>query len=157
MITFQSPIYYGLLNKKSSVNVISFSLTQSDHIKRLLLYLNVLIYPMLISALDAGCGPGRTALELSSVFNHVEAYDYSQGFVDMMIAKAANRGIRNLVAYQGDSHRQKEICQLKTFDLIHGSNLIDRLHSPEKWVLQSKVRIDFCVKWSNILHSGFIL
>jgi hypothetical protein len=59
----------------------------------------------------------------------------------MLVAKAANRGITNLVAYQGDSHRQMEICQLKMFDLIHGSNLIDRLHSPEKWVLQSKVRL----------------
>jgi len=85
----------------------------------------------------------KSALELSSEFSQVEAYDYSQGFVDMLVAKAANRGITNLVAYQGDSHRQMEICHLKMFDLIHGSNLIDRLHSPEKWVLQSKVRFDF--------------
>jgi hypothetical protein len=71
----------------------------------------------------------------------VEAYDYSQGFVDMMVREMTNRTIRNLVAYQGDSHRQEEISVAKQFDLIHGCNLIDRLHSPEKWVLQSKVTI----------------
>ena len=90
-------------------------------------------------ALDAGCGPGRTALELSSVFNQVEAYDYSQGFVDMLLSEMTDCGIKNLRAYQGDSHKQEEICRIKKYDMIHASNLIDRLHSPEQWVLQSKV------------------
>jgi hypothetical protein len=44
-----------------------------------------------------------------------------------------------LLAYQGDCHQQKDICRTKQFDLIHGCNLIDRLHSPEMWVAQSKV------------------
>ncbi len=51
-------------------------------------------------ALDTGCGPGRTALELCSVFDHVEAYDYSQGFVDMMINEMKKRELGNLVAFQ---------------------------------------------------------
>jgi len=41
----------------------------------------------LISALDCGCGPGRTALELTTQFHQVEAYDYSQDFIDMLIEK----------------------------------------------------------------------
>ena len=101
-------------------------------------------------ALDAGCGPGRTALELCSVFDKVEAYDYSQGFVDMMINEMERRKVENLVAYQGDSHNQEEICRIKKFDLIHGCNLIDRLHSPEKWVLQSKVSLKLNVTLERV-------
>ncbi|XP_065662407.1 uncharacterized protein LOC136084936 isoform X1 [Hydra vulgaris] len=39
------------------------------------------------TALDAGCGPGRTAIELSDTFKQVMAYDYSNGFVELMNAK----------------------------------------------------------------------
>jgi len=89
------------------------------------------------TALDAGCGPGRTALELCEKFDNVEAYDYSQGFVDMMNDNMKKRGISNLKAYQGDSHKQAELTSEK-FDLIFGCNLIDRLHNPESWLRQSK-------------------
>jgi formylglycine-generating enzyme required for sulfatase activity len=40
-------------------------------------------------AMDAGCGPGRTALELCREFGVVEAFDYSQSFTDMMVLKRA--------------------------------------------------------------------
>jgi len=90
------------------------------------------------TALDAGCGPGRTAMELCAKFGKVEAYDYSQSFVDMLLEQKKKRNLVNLTTYQGDSHRQKFICQSKEFDLIFGCNLIDRLHSPEQWILQSK-------------------
>ena len=47
------------------------------------------------AAMDAGCGPGGTALQLCKDFKLVEGYDYSQGFVDMMVKKkkemASNR------------------------------------------------------------------
>ena len=43
------------------------------------------------AAMDAGCGPGGTALQLCQDFKHVEAYDYSQGFVDMMLAKKTEK------------------------------------------------------------------
>ena len=43
------------------------------------------------AAMDAGCGPGGTALQLCLDFKHVEAYDYSQGFVDMMLAKRTEK------------------------------------------------------------------
>ena len=69
----------------------------------------------------------------------MEAYDYSQGFVDMMPAQQERRGLDNLVCYQGDSHRQTDMTHNK-FDLIFGCNLIDRLHTPIDWIQQSKVR-----------------
>ncbi|XP_065663047.1 uncharacterized protein LOC136085651 [Hydra vulgaris] len=90
------------------------------------------------TALDAGCGPGRTAIELSDTFKQVMAYDYSNGFVELMNAKKKEKNILNLVTFQGDSHNQKEICDDKMFDLILGCNLIDRLHSPQEWLNQSK-------------------
>jgi len=89
--------------------------------------------------MDAGCGPGGTALQLCEDFKLVEAYDYSQGFVDMMLAKKTEKGLENLRAYQGDSHKQNELTSQK-FDLIFGCNLIDRLQFPRQWLLQSKVK-----------------
>jgi len=88
-------------------------------------------------ALEAGCGPGRTAMELCKAFKNVEAYDYSQSFVDMMLENKASKGLQNLTAYQGDSHIQKQLTTEK-FDLIFGCNLIDRLHTPIEWVKQSQ-------------------
>jgi len=92
------------------------------------------------SALDAGCGPGRTALELANHFRHVEAYDYSQGFVDMCCKERDQQGLTNLTVYQGDSHKQKDLTEHR-FDLIFGCNLIDRLHTPREWIEQSKAML----------------
>jgi len=89
-------------------------------------------------ALDAGCGPGRTAMELCSTFAQVRAYDYSQGFVDNMLSKAGEKGLTNLTACAGDSHAQRDIYPDEKFDLIFGCNLIDRLHTPHEWIHQSK-------------------
>ena len=36
------------------------------------------------TALDAGCGPGGSALRLAAAFQQVEAYDYSGGFVELL-------------------------------------------------------------------------
>ena len=69
----------------------------------------------------------------------VEAYDYSQGFVDMMKNEQEKRGLDNLISYQGDSHQQEKMTENK-FDLIFGCNLIDRLHTPIDWIKQSKVQ-----------------
>jgi len=92
------------------------------------------------TALDAGCGPGRTAMELCKVFEKVEAYDYSQSFVDMMQENKTKKGLFNLTAYQGDSHIQDQLTTEK-FDLIFGCNLIDRLHTPIEWVKQSQAML----------------
>ena len=90
-------------------------------------------------ALDAGCGPGRTAIELCAQFTKVCAYDYSEGFVENMRSKALEMAVDNLECRQGDSHVQQEMYPGRKFDLIFGCNLIDRLHSPADWVTQSKV------------------
>ena len=72
----------------------------------------------------------------------VEGYDYSQSFVDLLLAQKRKRGIKNLNVYRGDCHKQKETCGDKKFNLIFGGNLIDRLHSPMLWLQQSKVMLD---------------
>ena len=71
----------------------------------------------------------------------MKAYDYSQGFVDNMLSKAGEKGLANLTACAGDSHKQKEIYPGEKFDLIFGCNLIDRLHTPQDWIQQSKVSL----------------
>ena len=68
----------------------------------------------------------------------MEAYDYSQSFVDMMKEQQERRHLTNLTCYQGDSHVQSSLTKDK-FDLIFGCNLIDRLHTPSAWITQSKV------------------
>ena len=56
----------------------------------------------------------------------------------MMKIHQEQRGIKNLICYQGDSHCQDKMSDNK-FDLIFGCNLIDRLHTPITWIKQSKV------------------
>ena len=88
------------------------------------------------------------------------AYDYSDGFVENMLTKASQFGLTNLsgrewqwhlngnINYylpsgrQGDSHAQMSMYPDTKFDMIFGCNLIDRLHTPDMWVLQSKVKIN---------------
>ena len=104
-------------------------------------------------ALDAGCGPGRTAIELCGQFTKVCAYDYSEGFVENMRSRARQMKVDNLECRQGDSHRQQELYPGQKFDLIFGCNLIDRLHSPASWVTQSKVLGGDLVTGHYTLHT----
>ncbi|XP_065674423.1 uncharacterized protein LOC124819331 isoform X2 [Hydra vulgaris] len=90
------------------------------------------------SALDAGCGPGRTAIELCGTFKQVVAYDYSSKFVELMEIKQKEKNVLNLITFQGDSHCQKKLIPYQMFDLILGCNLIDFLHTPKEWLIQSK-------------------
>jgi hypothetical protein len=78
-------------------------------------------------------------------------------------AFGSNPKAKNLIAYQGDAHKMRDIAGGKEavaqgtalgagvvdgaagavdnnakFDLIFGCNLIDRLHTPSDWVLQSR-------------------
>ena len=87
---------------------------------------------------------------LKAPFSNVCAYDYSEGFVENMKARAEEMGVKNLSGRQGDSHCQEEMYPGTKFDLIFGCNLIDRLHSPSSWVTQSKVRRGFPRKMSHI-------
>jgi len=89
-------------------------------------------------ALDAGSGPGRVAIELGQYFGKVEAFDYSDPFVDMMKKKITEKGIKNVIPYQADAHdllnSVKEPNPEGKFDLIFNCNLIDRLHTPIKFL-----------------------
>ncbi|CAD7946966.1 unnamed protein product [Amoebophrya sp. A120] len=104
-------------------------------------------------AMDAGCGPGRSAFELlagtrgggnsgTNGFAKVEAFDYAEGFVDMLKQEQARLGIpeERLASYQGDAHLLAEICKnpLGTYDLVSGCNLIDRLHDPMQYLQACK-------------------
>ena len=95
------------------------------------------------AAMDAGCGPGRTAMELCNKFEIVEAFDYSQNFIDSLNRHKETflkktEMISKITAYQGDAHEMETNAHQKEFDLIVGCNLIDRLHSPEIWINQTK-------------------
>ena len=82
-------------------NLLLFDFSPIESKTNLIIFYRTLIFEQtLVVALDAGCGPGRTALELCSVFGRVEAYDYSQGFVDMMINEMSQRELGNLAAFQ---------------------------------------------------------
>ena len=72
----------------------------------------------------------------------------------MMLGEKAKGNVENLTAYQGDSHKQMELTRSKHFDMILGCNLIDRLHTPRDWILQSKVRV-FSDPLFIVQRSGF--
>ena len=58
-----------------------------------------------------------------------------------MLEKAGAAGLTNLDGRQGDSHAQEIMYPGMKFDLIFGCNLIDRLHTPQLWIQQSKVNL----------------
>jgi ubiquinone/menaquinone biosynthesis C-methylase UbiE len=39
------------------------------------------------TAIDAGAGPGRSSFVMAELFKHVETFDYSHGFIDMLHKK----------------------------------------------------------------------
>jgi len=79
-------------------------------------------------------------MNVLTIILEVEAYDYSQSFVDMLQQNKSEKDLLNLTAYQGDSHVQDQLTT-KKFDLIFGCNLIDRLHTPIKWIEQSQAML----------------
>jgi 5-histidylcysteine sulfoxide synthase len=87
-------------------------------------------------ALDAGCGPGRMALELAKRFEEVVAFDFATEFVE----ECRNRAPKNMTAFVADAHKVGEYDQIaaRKFDLIVGANLIDRMTDPIEWISQSK-------------------
>ena len=78
-------------------------------------------------------------LILSLKISQVEAYDESEHLVNLLRAAMTSRGVENMRCYQGDCHQQLQLTHDDKFDLILGSNLIDRLHTPLEWIRQSKV------------------
>jgi len=116
-------------------------------------------------ALEVGAGPGRSAIELSKAFGHVDAGDYSQSFVDvaqkLMVDGELNWKMvvdrtADVVAERSVSAKDLEVGSvsfsqmdalalpksLTGYDLICGFNLIDRLAKPKDFLLQARERLN---------------
>jgi putative 4-mercaptohistidine N1-methyltranferase len=116
-------------------------------------------------ALEVGAGPGRSAIELSKAFDHVDAGDYSQSFVDiaqkliadgeihwtMMVDRTANTVVERSVSAKdlevgSVSFSQMDALALPKsltgYDLICGFNLIDRLAKPKDFLLEATTRLN---------------
>ena len=91
--------------------------------------------------MDAGAGPGRSSFVLAEVFKHVETFDYSYGFIDMLHKKKPEMLSKEIadriIGYQGDAHEFKKIARKEHYNLIFNCNLIDRLYNPKTFVEQA--------------------
>jgi len=118
-------------------------------------------------ALDIGCATGRLSFELANSFNKVDGIDFSARFIGVGTAlkqnetikyKAMNEGelytlkttnikelgyedIKNKVEFfQGDACNLK--AHFKDYDMIIGTNLIDRLYDPKLFLNDIKNRLN---------------
>lgn len=57
----------------------------------------------------------------------------------MLQGEQKKRGVANIISLFGDTNNQMNLFKGKRFNLILGSNLIEKLNDPTKWILQSKV------------------
>lgn len=107
------------------------------------------------SVLDIGCSVGRVSFELTKYFDKVVGVDYSQGFVDTANHLKENKSINYQKRIEGDIKENKtyklenidaskvnffqgDACALDkdhtNFDMIIAINLLDRLHTPIKFL-----------------------
>jgi len=116
-------------------------------------------------ALEVGGGPGRAAVELSRVFDHVDSGDYSKRFVELgqqlvqegglqwnsLVDRTAGKVVeRTAVASDLQigsvtfSHMDAQALpkELTGYDLICGFNLIDRLAQPKDFLLEARSRLN---------------
>jgi len=118
-------------------------------------------------ALDIGCSVGRAAFELSESFEQVDALDFSARFIQMAVQLQEAGRIRyerteegDLVSFQerslqelgltGDYSNirfmQQDATNMKPefsgYDLVVAANLIDRLHSPARFLRDIADRIN---------------
>jgi 5-histidylcysteine sulfoxide synthase/putative 4-mercaptohistidine N1-methyltranferase len=123
-------------------------------------------------ALDIGCSVGRTAFELAGSFEHVDALDFSTRFIQIGVQMQQKKRILYERTEEGDlmtfqertleslgltgeysniHFLQQDATNLKPefagYDLVLAANLIDRLHSPAKFLRDITGRI----------HSGGVL
>lgn len=115
-------------------------------------FLNGLALPQDAQALDVGCAVGRSSFELAAFCESVIGIDYSQAFIDAAntlknegelsyrfheegnvlrdaLATVPAQLDRERVQFEtGDAMHLR--LELKNFDVVHASNLIDRLHTP---------------------------
>ena len=118
-------------------------------------------------ALDLGCATGRATFELARHFDHVTGLDFSARFIDLGVQLAGQGVVRYTMADEGElvSYRERKLtdfgleafrnkvaffqgdaCNLKPhfsgYDLIIAANLIDRLYSPSKFLLEVHERLN---------------
>ena len=118
-------------------------------------------------ALDIGCSVGRAAFELAGYFDHVDALDFSARFIQVGVQMQQQGRILyerteegDLVTFQertlaalglvGDGSNihfmQQDATNLKgeftNYDLVVAANLIDRLHSPARFLRAIAERIN---------------
>lgn len=118
-------------------------------------------------ALDLGCATGRSAFELATLFDHVDAIDFSARLLETPIALQEKGVQRYVMAEEGELGTHKEVrlshyehyeaakhriifsqgdaCNLKAhysdYDLVFASNLLDRLYDPALFLKNIKSRI----------------
>ncbi len=118
-------------------------------------------------ALDIGCSVGRAAFELARTFGHVDALDFSARFIQAGTLLQETGRLRYERTEEGDLVSFKErtladmglagdfsnICFMQQdatnmkpeftgYDLVVAANLIDRLHSPARFLRDIAGRID---------------
>lgn len=117
--------------------------------------------------LDLGCAVGRSSFELAKVANHVDALDFSSKLLEVPLALQSGKTIQYSIIQEGDITESKEIklsdfeeypgikdkvnfsqadaCNLEPhydgYGLVFAGNLIDRLHTPQKFLEDIKGRI----------------
>lgn len=120
-----------------------------------------------VKALDIGCAVGRASFELARVFEHVDGLDFSARFVSSAAELQSNLVKRYTIREEGElvsfkeaslqtlelaetaykcRFMQGDACNLnskfKGYDLVLGSNLVDRLYSPRKFLSMIHERIN---------------
>ncbi|HIJ38045.1 MAG TPA: 5-histidylcysteine sulfoxide synthase [Rhodospirillaceae bacterium] len=119
------------------------------------------------SALDLGCATGRASFELARAFDRITGIDFSARFIQCGVKLAESGSLCYSMADEGElvtTHQRRlsdlglaeaakkvafwqgDACNLKDvftgFDLILAANLIDRLYSPRKFLLEIGKRLN---------------
>ncbi len=118
-------------------------------------------------ALDLGCAVGRSAFELAKYFDHVDGIDFSARFIKTAFDMQERGEIRYNLIDEGEltsfksrklsalglddctekvAFAQGDACNLKSqytgYDLIFMGNLIDRVYSPRKVLMDMATRLN---------------
>jgi 5-histidylcysteine sulfoxide synthase/putative 4-mercaptohistidine N1-methyltranferase len=119
-------------------------------------------------AFDVGCATGRSSFELATIFDHVDAVDFSARLIQAPVTLQKKGTQRYKICDEGDLVAYKEIrladfdgyecakdkisftqadaCNLAgkyaDYDLVFAGNLIDRLYDPRKFLDLIKKRVN---------------
>jgi putative 4-mercaptohistidine N1-methyltranferase len=97
--------------------------------------------------LDVGCAVGRSAIELARHFTHVDAIDYSAGFIAAAVQLQDAGSLDFRVPTEGVLMVDRRVsladldADLTDYDLVFAGNLIDRLYEPRLFLTAMAERI----------------